>query len=262
MLSAIETGELLEDLCLRLGFCLLPAAHAHLMRETPGDAASFAEVVSKPKDWISRWSTSASIGPYTTSWLPHSPAATTMASNAPPRPVNAAAVIGAQGHNVAQAMHMSSRARSRSPAVLARELGVVLGLNAILSVSCVGPAATPGGWEYRVIDTHEYYGFGAAEDMQRAFVEGELMQHLSVAKNRWGAEGWDFVPERGELSENRLLLRRNSSNPAAFEVQFVMQQELGQGPVESVQGRINELVRDGWTLERCNPVCLEFHRAR
>lgn len=45
MLSAIETGELLEDLCLHLGFCLPPAAHAQLMRETPGDAASFTDVV-------------------------------------------------------------------------------------------------------------------------------------------------------------------------------------------------------------------------
>ncbi len=113
-----------------------------------------------------------------------------------------------------------------------------------------------------MIDAHDYYGFGAAEDMHRAFVEGKLMEHLIVAKNRWGAEGWDFVPERGELGENRLLLRRNRSNAAAFEVQFVMQQELGRAPVESVQGRINQLVRDGWTLERCNSLYLEFHRAR
>ena len=132
----------------------------------------------------------------------------------------------------------------------------------MISVSCACPATTPNPWEYRVLDTHDYYGFDSAEDWQAAFLRGELMDRLSAAKNRWGAEGWDVAPELGELGKNRLLLRRNPSTPAAFEVQFVMQQELGQAPVESVQGRINQLIRDGWTLKHGCSVYLEFHRGR
>ena len=88
------------------------------------------------------------------------------------------------------------------------------------------------------------------------------MDHLSAAKNRWGAKGWDVAPECGEVGEGRLLLRRSRSNPAAFEVRFVMQKELCPASAEGAQDLINQLVLDGWSLKRGDALALEFHRTR
>lgn len=132
----------------------------------------------------------------------------------------------------------------------------------LFAAACAAPAPAPTDWEYRVLEIHHYYGLDSGEDLLAAMERDEFMDHMIAAANRYGAEGWDFAPEVGDVGENRVLLRRSRSQPAAFKVQFVLQKELGAPPLESAEDRINRLVRDGWTLARGNPAFLEFHRPR
>lgn len=137
---------------------------------------------------------------------------------------------------------------------------VTLLVGVLFSVSCVGPAALPGDWEYRVLDSHDYYGLESAEELSAVALGEGFLDHLVPAMRRWAAEGWYLVPS--ELAGGRLLLRRARSNPTPFEVQCVMQKELAEASAATVQARINQLIHDGWTLAADNALWLEFRRYR